>query len=159
ESRFAAGYTDRLPALAAELVRLKVDVFVTVFNQETLAAKQATDSIPIVMLLGIFPVEVGLVASLARPGGNVTGTSVAPMASGKYLELLREAVPRLMGVGVLWDPSSLSRLEYPSALESPGVEALNLGLTLVSIEVRRPNDVEGALARIVSDRPGALLVI
>jgi putative ABC transport system substrate-binding protein len=78
ESRFAAGQTDRLPALAAELVQLKVDLIVTFLNQETLAAKQATGSIPIVMLLGVYPVQAGLVASLARPGGNVTGTTVAP---------------------------------------------------------------------------------
>jgi ABC-type uncharacterized transport system substrate-binding protein len=95
ESRFAAGQTDRLPALAAELVQLKVDLIVTFLNQETLAAKQATASIPIVMVLGVYPVEAGLVASLARPGGNVTGTTVAPLAAAKYLEMLKQAVPKL----------------------------------------------------------------
>ena len=105
ERRYAEGQPDRLPALAADLVRLKVDVIVTFLNQETLAAKRATTSIPIVMLLGIYPEQAGLVASLARPGGNVTGTSVGPVTGGKYLELLKEAVPRLTRVAVLWDPT------------------------------------------------------
>src|SRR5262245_9396515 len=83
ESRFAAGRADQLPALAADLIRLKVDVIVTLLNQETMAAKQATASIPIVMLFGVAPVEAGLVASLARPGGNVTGqpSRRSPLAS------------------------------------------------------------------------------
>jgi putative ABC transport system substrate-binding protein len=101
EVRAAAGRTDRLPALAAELVRANVDVIVTSSNQETLAAKQATASIPIVMLFGISPVQAGLVVSLARPGGNITGTAVAPVAPGKYFELLKEAVPNLTRVALL----------------------------------------------------------
>ena len=82
ERRYAGGRPDRLPALAADLVRLKVDVIVTFLNHETLAAKRATASIPIVMLLGIYPEQAGLVVSLARPGGNVTGTSVGPVTGG-----------------------------------------------------------------------------
>jgi putative tryptophan/tyrosine transport system substrate-binding protein len=105
DTRYAAGQTDRLPALAAELVRLKVDLIVTFLNQETLAAKQATASIPIVMVLGVYPVKAGLVASLARPGGNVTGTTVAPFAAAKYLEMLKQAVPKLARVAILWDPT------------------------------------------------------
>jgi putative ABC transport system substrate-binding protein len=101
EARYAEGQTSRLPALAAELVRLRVDLIVTFLNQETLAAKQATASIPIVMLLGVYPVQAGLVASLARPGGNVTGTTVAPLAGAKYLEMLKQAVPKLARVAML----------------------------------------------------------
>jgi putative ABC transport system substrate-binding protein len=155
EPRYAAGQTDRLPALAADLVRLKVDVIVTLSNQETLAAKQATASIPIVMLLGVAPVEAGLVASLARPGGNVTGTTVAPVALGKYLELLKEVVPKLARVAVLWDSSfpGLARQEPPE------VEARKLGLTLTLIEANRVDDVDAALARIAKERTGALFVV
>jgi putative ABC transport system substrate-binding protein len=105
EHRYATGQPDRLPVLAAELVRAKVDVIVTLLNQETLAAKQATASIPIVMILGVDPERAGLVVRLARPGGNVTGTTVAPVA-GKYLELLKQAVPKLARVALLFDPTS-----------------------------------------------------
>lgn len=154
ETRFAAGQTDQLPALAADLVRLKVDVIVALTNHETLAAKQATTSIPIVMLLGVAPVEAGLVASLARPGGNITGTTVAPIAGGKYLELLKEAVPKLARVAVLWDPT-FPGITTQELLE---VDARTLGLTSAVFEARRPEDVDAALARIARDRPGALLV-
>jgi putative ABC transport system substrate-binding protein len=158
ESRFAAGQTDRLPALAAELVQLKVDLIVTFLNQETLAAKQATASIPIVMVLGVYPVEAGLVASLARPGGNVTGTTVAPLAAAKYLEMLKQAVPKLARVAILWDPTfpGLSDVGDRERLE---LEARKLALTLVSIEVQRPDDIERALARIADERFGALWVV
>jgi putative ABC transport system substrate-binding protein len=154
EPRYAAGQSDRLPTLAADLVQLKVDVIVTLSNQETLAAKQATASIPIVMLLGVAPVEAGLVASLARPGGNVTGTTVAPVTLGKYLELLKEAVPKLARVAVLWDPTVPGRVTQ-GPLE---LEARKLGLTLALIDAHRPDDVEAALARIARERPGALFV-
>jgi putative ABC transport system substrate-binding protein len=158
EARYAAGQTDRLPALAAELVQLKVDLIVTFLNQETLAAKQATASIPIVMVLGVYPVEAGLVASLARPGGNVTGTTVAPLAAAKYLEMLKQAVPKLARVAILWDPT------FPGLWDVGGrerleLEARKLGLTLVSIEVQRPDDIERALARIADERFGALWVV
>jgi ABC-type uncharacterized transport system substrate-binding protein len=153
EPRYAAGHTDRLPALAAELVRLKVDVIVTFLNQETLAAMQATSSIPIVMVLGVFPEHAGLVASLARPGGNVTGTTVAPVA-GKYLELLKQAVPKLAWVVILWDPT------FPGLAQGEvEVAARKLGLTLALIEVQRSDDIAPALTRIAKERPGALWVI
>jgi putative ABC transport system substrate-binding protein len=153
EPRYAAGHTDRLPALAAELVRLKVDVIVTFLNQETLAAKQATSSIPIVMVLGVFPEHAGLVASLARPGGNVTGTTVAPIV-GKYLELLKLAVPKLARVAIVWDPTfpGLDQAELE-------VAARKLGLTLALLDVQRSDDIAPALARIAKERPGALWVI
>jgi putative ABC transport system substrate-binding protein len=158
ETRYTAGRTDRLPAVAEELVRLKVDLIVTFLNQETLAAKRATASIPIVMVLGVYPVEAGLVASLARPGGNVTGTTVAPLASGKFLEMLKQAVPKLARVAMLWDPTfpGLQRLVDREQLY---VEARKQGLTLVSIEVERPDDIERALARIADERVGAIFVV
>src|SRR5262245_58845116 len=110
EARYAAGQTDRLPALAAELVRLNVDLIITFVNEETLAAQQATASIPMVMLRGIYPEQVGFVASLAHPGGNITGTTVGFVAAGKYLELLKEAVPKLTRVAILLDPRSFPGL-------------------------------------------------
>jgi putative ABC transport system substrate-binding protein len=158
EARYAAGQPDRLPALATELVRLKVDVVVTFLNQETLAAKRATASIPIVMFLGIYPAEAGLVASLVRPGGNVTGTSVGPVTGGKYLELLKEAVPKLTRVAILWDPTFPGFADTAAQAELE-VEARKLGLMLASIEVQRPDDIERALARIAKERPGALWVL
>jgi putative tryptophan/tyrosine transport system substrate-binding protein len=158
EARAAAGNTDRLDGLAAELVRANVDVIVTVLNQETLAAKRATASIPIVMLLGVLPVQAGLVTSLSRPGGNVTGTSVAPVAAGKYFELLKEAVPRLTRVAMLWDPTFPGLVPHLSH-EMPEAEARRLGLSLVSLQTRRVEDVDAALARIAEDRPGALFVV
>jgi putative ABC transport system substrate-binding protein len=158
EPRHAAGQSDRLPALAAELVGLKVDVIVTLLNQETLAAKQATTSIPIVMLLGVYPVQAGLVASLARPGGNVTGTTVAPLTGGKYLELLKEAIPKLTRVAILWDPT-FPGLTDAAAQAQMEVEARTLGLTLASIEIHRLDDVDRALVRIAKEPPGALLVV
>ena len=160
EARYAAGQLDRLPALAIELVRLEVDVIVTLQDQETLAAKQATTSIPIVMVLGINPVGAGLVASYARPGRNVTGTVVPQVTDGKYLELLKEAVPKLKRVAKLWDPTySRSPESLSRNREWSEAEARKLGLTLASIEVQGAADVESALARIAKERPGALWVV
>ncbi len=158
EKRYAAGQPDRLPALAAELVRLKVDVIVTVLNQEALAAKQATASIPIVMFLGVYPVQAGLVASLARPGGNVTGTTVGPVTGGKYLELLKDAVPTVARVALLLDIvfPGLADISSPDQLRS---EARRLGLTVSPISVQRADEVDGALAKVAKDRPGALWVV
>ena len=157
-ARHAAGQSDRLPALAAELVGLKVDVIVTFLNQETLAAKQATHLIPIVMLLGVYPVRAGLVASLARPGGNVTGTTVAPLTGGKYFELLKEAIPKLARVSILWDPT-FPGLTDAAAQAQMETDARTLGLTLASIEIHGLDDVERAFARIAQEPPGALLVV
>ena len=154
EARYAAGQSDRLPALAADLVRLKVDMIITFLNPETLAAQQATASIPIVMLRGIYPERAGLVASLAHPGGNVTGTTVGPLTGGKYLELLKEAVPKLARVAILLDSS------FPGlARQGTEAEARKLGLTLTPIEAQRPEDVERSLARVPRERAGALWVV
>ena len=106
--RFADNKYDRLPALAEELVRLKVDVLFTPGSNETLAPKNATNTIPIVFLAGSDPVALGLVDSLARPGGNITGFSnIASALAGKRLELLKETVPKLSRVAVLWNPQNL----------------------------------------------------
>jgi putative ABC transport system substrate-binding protein len=156
EARYAAGQSDRLPALAAELVRLKVDMIITFLNQETLAAQQAMASIPIVMLRGIYPEQAGLVASLAHPGGNVTGTTVGPVTGGKYLELLKEALPKLRRVAILLDPTFPGLAAAGQEMEA---EARKLGLTLTPIEAQRPDDVEQALARVQKERPGALWVV
>ena len=106
EYRFAEGRLDRLPDLAAELIRLKVDVILAASTPPAVAAKNATSTIPIVMATSADPVELGLVASLARPGGNVTGLSfsVALDVVGKELELLKETVPKVRRVAVLWNP-------------------------------------------------------
>ncbi len=107
EYRWAEGHDDRLPALAVELVRLNPDVIVTTGTPGTLAAKQATKTVPIVMASSANPVESGLVASLAHPGGNVTGLSIlAPELEGKRLQLLTEVIPRLSRLGVLWNPAN-----------------------------------------------------
>src|SRR6478736_3600940 len=109
EYRYAEGTHDRLPDLAAELVRLKVDVIVTFATSDTLAAKKATGAIPIVTAGGADPVAGGLIESLARPGGNVTGLSQMTVElAGKRLQLLKEIVPALSRVAVLWNPLSVS---------------------------------------------------
>src|ERR1700688_3831641 len=107
EYRDAGGRADRLPALAAELVALKVDVIVTVDTPPTQAAKQATSTIPIVIAVSADPVGAGLVTSLAHPGGNTTGLSLlAPDSDQKNLELLKEALPKARGVAMIWDPNN-----------------------------------------------------
>lgn len=158
EYRFAGGKPDRLPALAAELVRLKVDVILTATNPSTIAAKQATQTIPIVMAVGNDPVGAGLVASLARPGGNVTGLTqdVGDEIWGKRLELLKEAVPRLSRVAVVWNPA------FPpnKARMNATVEAARrLGLTVQSVEVRGPTGFEDAFASAERGRAGGVLVL
>ena len=158
EYRWAEGQDDRLPALAAELVHLKADVIVTAGTPGTLAATQATKTIPIVMASSGDPVESGLVASLARPGGNVTGLSIlAPELEGKRLELLKEVVPKLSRVAVLWNPANpVVQLVF----EQTRLAASKLRLTLEPVvEVRRVDDFEDAFAKIAKARPRALVVI
>ena len=155
ETRYANGDADGLPAMAADLVRLKVDLIVALSNQEAQAAKRVTSSIPIVMLFGVAPIEAGLVASLANPGGNVTGTTVAPVSFTKHLTLLKEAVPNLKRVAVLWDP----RFPGLAVQEASDAEARKVGLTIVPVEVQRPDAVEAALAQVTRERAGALFVI
>src|SRR5881397_1064935 len=121
EYRWAEGQDDRLPNLATELVRLKPDVIVTTGTPGALAAMQATKTIPIVMASAGDPVGAGLVASLARPGGNVTGfTILGPELEGKRLELLKGAIPSLSRVAVLWNPANTGIAFYREAIETAG---------------------------------------
>ena len=142
EWRYAEGKIDRLPALAAELVRLKVDVIVSAAPPGTRAAKQATATIPIVMAFDDDPVGSGFVANLARPGGNITGLSnFAPELSGKRLELLKEVVPHLSRVAVLGD---VTRPGIPQALREINVAADAFRVQVQYLEVRAPKDIETA---------------
>jgi len=150
EYRYAEGKVDRFPELAAELVRLKVDVIVAAGGDRlTLAAKNATKTIPIVMTgSGLDPVEAGLVESLARPGGNVTGlTSLIGELSGKRLELLKEAVPKVARVVVLYEANPANALELKEALPAA---ARALRLTLQPSEVRGANDLDKLFAALAS---------
>ena len=159
EYRYAEGKLDRLPELAAELVRLKVDIIVVAGGASTIrAAKNATKTIPIVMAgAGLDPVEAGLVESLARPGGNVTGiTNLNRELGGKRLELLKEAVPKLARVAVLYDPATpASVLEVKEVLP---VAARALGLTIQPWEVRAADDFERVFAAMSKERPDGLYV-
>ena len=157
ERRFAAFTYDRLPGLAAELVRLKPDVVVTgSYTGLAAALKQATTTIPIVVTGVIDPVGAGLVTSLARPGGNITGSSLTagPEFSAKQLEILTEIVPKLSRVAILRQTGRSGA--YTAAFESA---ARKLGLTILFTDVRTSNDIEGAFATLTRSRPGALLVL
>jgi putative ABC transport system substrate-binding protein len=157
EWRYAEGKTDRLPALAAELVRLKVDVIVTAGPRPTRAAKQATSTIPIVMALDDDPVGSGFAASLARPGGNITGlATLDPELSGKQLELLKEIVPKLSRVGVLGD---VTRPGTPQALREINVAAGAFAAQVQYLEVRDPKDIETAFRAASKEHADAVLVL
>ena len=158
EYRFADRQRERLPDLAAELVRLKVDVIVTGGDPGTMAARQATTTIPIVMTLGGDPVGVGLIASVRRPGGNVTGLVgvVGPDIMGKRMEHLKEVVPRMSRAGCFWNPDIPGYVAFWKATEEA---ARRLGVTLLSVEVRESREIEGAFARITRERAQALVVI
>ena len=153
--RYADGRMERLPDLAAELVRLRVDVIVTGTNLHVAAVRHATETMPIVMVFTADPVGAGFVASLARPGGNVTGLTAdaSPDLWGKYLSLLKEVVPRLSRVGVLGQVASqvgFAELEAASQ---------NLGVTLEVADLQRPEDIDRAFATMISQRVEALLVV
>lgn len=156
--RFADSEMERLPTLAADLVRLGVDIIITGNNDATVAAMKATTTIPIVMANGAGPVSAGLVASLARPGGNVTGFSSEPGDDiyGKRLELLKETLPNLSRVGILLNPDNAPN---QSRLTSIREATQALGLTPVPTEARRPDALEQALAVMVRERAQALLVL
>jgi putative ABC transport system substrate-binding protein len=157
EYRYAEGKLDRHHAHAAELVRLKVDIIVTTGGRPTQAAKNATKTIPIVMMgLAADPVELGLVESLARPGGNVTGnTTLSRELGGKRLELLKEAVPKLARVAVLYDPAIPAVLEVKDVLPAA---ARSLKLTIQPWEVRDTNGFEKVFAALNKQRPEGLYV-
>jgi len=155
EYRSADGRVDRLPDLAAELVRLKVDVMVTITPPGVRAAKQATSTIPIVMGAVDDAVEQGFVASLARPGGNITGISLLnPELSGKRLELLKEAFPKVSRVAVLREA-----VGGASSLRATMEAARVLGVHLQILELRDPNELDSAFAAMTRERAGALDVL
>jgi ABC-type uncharacterized transport system substrate-binding protein len=155
ERRFSEGKAERFPELAAELVRLRVDCILVSTTPAALAAKHAIQTIPIVMTTAIDPVGAGLVASLARPGGNLTGLSVlSPELSEKRLELLKEVVPGLTRVAVLWNAANPANA---SVWHETQAAARALGLLLHAQEVRGPQDLEGAFARTAQARPEALI--
>ena len=158
EYRFAEGRLDRLLDLATELVRLKVDVIAASPTPAALAAKNATGTIPIVGMSLTHPVELGLIASLARPGGNVTGLSysVSPDIFGKDLELLKEVVPKVRRVAVLSNPDSPAR---PLTISNIKGAAQSLGLQLLLVEAHGPGDFDGAFAAMAKEPVGALLVV
>jgi putative ABC transport system substrate-binding protein len=158
EYRWAEGRFDRLPDLAAELVRLKVDVIVGVPTSGALAAKNATRTIPIVGVSLTDPVGLGLIASLARPGGNVTGVSysVGTDIFGKDLELLKEVAPKVRRVAVLSNPDGPAQ---PLTISNIKGAAQSLGLQLMLLEARGPGDFDGAFAAMTRERVGALLVV
>src|SRR5712691_8602823 len=155
EYRLADGKTERLPVLAADLVRLGVDVIVTGANPNTVAAMKATTTIPIVMTNSIDPVSAGLVASLARPDGNVTGFSsdTGGEINGKRFELLKETLPNLSRLGILWNPDFAF-----NRMASMGETARALGLTLVPVEARGLDALEQAFAIMVRERAQAFVM-
>ena len=156
EWRFAEGKLDRLPALAAELVRLKVDIIITGGSGATRPAHEATNTIPIVMTQDPDPVDNGFVASLARPGGNITGLStLVPEISGKRLELLKEIVPKLSRVAVLGDSNEPGNAQ---ALKEVELAAGAFGVQL-HLEVRGAKDIEPAFRAATKGRADALLVL
>jgi putative ABC transport system substrate-binding protein len=158
EYRFAEGRLERLPELAVELVRLKVDVILATSSPPALAAKNATRTIPIVMATSADPVGLGLVASLAWPGGNVTGLSfsVGLDVAGKELELLKETVPNVRRVAVL---SNSGNPGNALALENVKTRARSLGVQLQILEARGPNELESAFKAMARERAEAFLVI
>jgi len=152
--RFASGHIERYAGLAAELVRLKVDVIVAPATPQALAAKQATSSIPIVFVLVADAVGAGLITNLARPGGNITGlTSSSAELGGKRLELLKQMVPKASRVAVLHDPTDRSNVLILKQLQE---SVTTLGLILEPLEVREPREFEGAFIAMARERADAM---
>jgi putative ABC transport system substrate-binding protein len=156
EYRFAEGNADRLPELAGELVRAKVDVIVVSSTPAALAAKNATAEIPVVFYTISDPVAEGLVASLSRPGGNLTGLTMGGAELyGKRLELVKETIPKLTRAALLWNPTSApAQLNLKETLAA----AQALKLQIQSLEVRRPNDIEPAFDAAVRTKTGAMII-
>jgi putative ABC transport system substrate-binding protein len=156
EYRYAAGNVARFPELAAELVRVNVDLIVASGQPGVLAAKRATPTIPIVMTVPTDPVETGIVESLARPGGNITGfTSLTIETAAKRLELFKATVPRLVRVAVLYDPANPFNALHAKAVQTAGPA---LGLTVQLWEVRGTDDFERVFAELSQERPDGLYV-
>ena len=157
EYRFAGGSIERLAEFAAELVNLKVDVIVAGSTQSIDAAKRATKTIPIVFPVTFDPVESGFVASLARPGGNLTGLStVNPDAAAKRVELIQEVMPRISRLAVLRNPTN-SGSRFP--LKETEAGAKRLGIRLQILEARSPDDLEGAFRAATKEQANALIVL
>jgi putative tryptophan/tyrosine transport system substrate-binding protein len=158
ELRWGEGKLERLPALAAELVQLKVDIIVAVSSPSVIAARQATRTIPIVMPLSSDPVGDGLVASLAHPGGNITGLSLmAPELGEKRIQLLKEMFPKVPhAMDVLWNPDYVG---MRARFEQARAAAPAVGLSVRSMEVRDTRDLDAAFEAIVRERPEALLLL
>jgi putative tryptophan/tyrosine transport system substrate-binding protein len=157
EWRNSEGHQERFGDLAADLVQLKVDVIVAANPAATIAAKKTTTSIPIVMLNTPDPVQLGLVASLGRPGGNITGTtSLSADLSVKQLELLKEAIPHAARIAVLWNPVNPW---HPLALKGAESAARSLVAQLHSVEVRAPEELDAAFAAMTKERADAVLVL
>jgi putative ABC transport system substrate-binding protein len=157
EYRWAEGKYERFPALIAELLAQRVELIVTAGTPASLAVKKATTSVPLVMVAVGDPVDTGLVASLARPGGNITGiNSTVEGLEGKRLELLREVIPKLSHVAVLWNPENPTLLNYLKEMEAA---AQVLRIKLQVLEVRTSGDLEETFKALVRARPGALRVL
>jgi putative ABC transport system substrate-binding protein len=156
EARFNEGKLDQLPGLGAELVGLKVDVIVAIGTQAAQAAKSATKTIPIVATSGD-PVGTGLVSSLAHPGGNVTGlANLTFELAPKRLELLKEAVPKLSHVAVLWTPDAANSAQ---GLPETEAAARSFGIKLQSVKVKGPDDLERAFSAMRKERIGAFMLL
>jgi putative ABC transport system substrate-binding protein len=156
EYRYAGGLPERLAWVAAELVRRPVDLIATFGTPPTLAAKQATTTIPIVMIGIGDPEGAGLVTSLARPGGNITGNTIlAPDVAGKRLQLLKEVIPTLSRVAFLWNPDNAS---HPAQLAELQVAAQTLGLQLIPVAARSPDEFDNAFAAMMHERAEAFLM-
>ncbi len=157
EWRFSGGRLDPLPDLAAELVRLKVDVIFAINTPAVQAAKNATGTIPIVMTRVSDPVRTGLVASLARPGGNITGlTQMSPELTGKRLELIKQALPRVSRVALLWNSANTG---HTLQVRETGAASRQLGVRIQILGVQGPNELQSAFDAATRERAGALFVI
>jgi putative ABC transport system substrate-binding protein len=158
EWRFSGGRAELLPGFAEELVRLRMDLIVVPSTPTALAAKRATQTIPLVTVAVGDPVALGLVANMARPGGNVTGltSSVGPEITGKQLELLKEIVPKASRVAVLWNPGTPGNALW---LREAEAAARALGVELQPLEARGPNDFDRAFTAMTARRAAALLVL
>jgi len=157
ESRWGDGQPDRMPALAAELIKAKVELIVTAGSEAALAAKQATSSIPIVMATGADPVELGLVAGLARPGGNVTGvTSIQSELASKRLELLKQLMPRVARVGIMWDVDNRASTLIVRDAEHG---AKSLGVVLHRAGIRDTREAEAAFLTLKRVRVEAVILV
>ena len=157
EYRWAEGRYERFPALIAELAALKVDVIVTAGTPASLAVKKTATSIPLVMVAVGDPIGIGLVADFGKPGGNVTGlSSIAPELEGKRLELLREVIPNVSHIAVLWNPDNPFHV---GSLKETRAAAQVMGIKLQLLGVRVSEEFPATFAAILRERPGALLVL